>query len=136
MAQVVLAMQLPFTLIPLIKATSSRSIMGSFASTWITSMTAWAASAAVSIANVLMILDMLWKEASHSASDQSENPSQDGFVEWLHLALMSMMQYAPVFVSNLLGGCRCSVGFVFRFVYLHFQRRRAGCDRATLYMAT
>ena len=94
-AQVMLAMQLPFTLIPLIKATSSRSIMGSFASSWVTSVTAWASSAAVSIANVLMILDMLWKEASESAADQSEHPTQDGFVEWLNLALMSMIQCAP-----------------------------------------
>lgn len=91
-AQVVLAMQLPFTLIPLIKATSSHSIMGSFASSWVVSMTAWASSAAVSIANVLMILDVLWKEASQSAVDQAAEPRQQTFTEWLPVALMSMMQ--------------------------------------------
>jgi hypothetical protein len=93
-AQVVLAMQLPFTLIPLIKATSSRSIMGSFASSWATSVTAWASSAAVSVANVLMILDMLWKEASETAADQTVGPNKQSFAEWLTIALMNVMQYA------------------------------------------
>lgn len=55
-------------------------------------MTAWASSAAVSIANVLMILDMLWKEASESAADPSGEVNQQSFTEWLTLAMMNMMQ--------------------------------------------
>jgi hypothetical protein len=89
-AQVVLAMQLPFTLIPLIKATSSKAIMGSFASSWVTSVSAWASSIAVSLANVLMVLDMLWNKASEQSGGLPE--AQQSFGDWFIRAMANMLQ--------------------------------------------
>ena len=84
-AQVVLAMQLPFTLIPLIKSTSSRAIMGVFASSWLRSMVAWAASFIVFTANLLMLVDMLWMESPEqiAARQEEQGFADKGFDEWL-----------------------------------------------------
>jgi hypothetical protein len=56
---VVLALQLPFTLIPLIKATSSRALMGAFASGWALAGLAWGAGAAVFLANLSLFVSQL-----------------------------------------------------------------------------
>ena len=58
-AQVVLAVQLPFTLIPLIKATSSDRIMGRFASSPFLSGLSWTCCGIIFAANLLMLGDML-----------------------------------------------------------------------------
>ncbi|KAF8064691.1 nramp2 [Scenedesmus sp. PABB004] len=58
-AQVVLALQLPFTLIPLIKATSSARLMGSHRSSAALAAAAWAASALVFTANLLLFAAQL-----------------------------------------------------------------------------
>jgi Natural resistance-associated macrophage protein len=83
-AQVVLALQLPFTLIPLIKGTSSKAMMGPFASSWLRSGTAWAASSLVSAANLLMLLDMLRLDAPepHGADGLKEWSVSGGFGQW------------------------------------------------------
>lgn len=87
-AQVVLALQLPFTLVPLIKATSSPALMGPFASSWLRSGAAWAASALVFAANLLMLLDMLRLDTPEpSGADGLKEWSVPGGVgEWLHQA--------------------------------------------------
>lgn len=58
-AQVVLALQLPFTLIPLIKATSSRSLMGAYRSAWWLEGLAWVAGTAVFLANLSLFISQL-----------------------------------------------------------------------------
>ena len=87
-AQVVLALQLPFTLIPLIKATSSRALMGEFASSWLRSGVAWAASGLVFAANLLMLLDMLRLDSPEpqGADGLTEWTVSGGLGEWLHQA--------------------------------------------------
>lgn len=84
-AQIVLALQLPFTLIPLIKATSHRGIMGTFASSTLRSGTAWAASFLVSAANLLLLLDMLRLDAPEprGAAGLEEWTVSGGFTPWL-----------------------------------------------------
>lgn len=54
-AQIALALQLPFCLVPLIKATSSRRLMGAHASSRAGAAAAWASGAAVFGANVLLL---------------------------------------------------------------------------------
>jgi hypothetical protein len=58
-AQVVLALQLPFTLVPLIKATSSGRLMGAYRNSRLTEAAAWGAGAAVFLANVLLFAAQL-----------------------------------------------------------------------------
>ncbi|KAI8473829.1 MAG: natural resistance-associated macrophage protein-domain-containing protein, partial [Monoraphidium minutum] len=58
-AQVVLALQLPFTLVPLIKATSSARLMGRYRNSWATAAGAWGAGAAVFVANVALFAAQL-----------------------------------------------------------------------------
>lgn len=58
-AQVILALQLPFTLVPLIKATSSAALMGPFKSSALLAGAAWAASGLVFVANLLMFISLL-----------------------------------------------------------------------------
>ena len=84
-AQVVLAMQLPFTLIPLIKSTSCRAIMGVFTSSLLRSSIAWAASFVVFVANMLMLVDMLWMETPEqiAARQEKQGFTDKGFDEWL-----------------------------------------------------
>ena len=53
-SQVVLALQLPLTLAPLIKATSSRRLMGPFRAGWATTAAAWAATIVIFTANLLL----------------------------------------------------------------------------------
>jgi Mn2+/Fe2+ NRAMP family transporter len=58
-AQVVLALQLPFTLVPLIKATSSGRLMGPHRNGWATALGAWGAGLTVFLANVLLFAAQL-----------------------------------------------------------------------------
>mmetsp|Transcript_46020 Transcript_46020/g.116456 ORF Transcript_46020/g.116456 Transcript_46020/m.116456 type:complete len:872 (-) Transcript_46020:137-2752(-) len=63
-AQVVLALQLPFTLVPLIKITSSASHMGAFANGRAVQLAAWAAALLIFAANLMLFLDMIWPAAA------------------------------------------------------------------------
>jgi hypothetical protein len=54
--QVVLALQLPFTLVPLIKATSSSQLMGEFSSSRWLAGASWAATALIFVANLTLFL--------------------------------------------------------------------------------
>jgi len=68
--QVVLALQLPFTLVPLIKATSSARLMGAFKNSRLTAIGAWGAGAAVFLANVLLFAAQLAPGAAFLPSVQ------------------------------------------------------------------
>ncbi len=63
-AQVVLALQLPVTLVPLIKATSSRQLMGPHASSRLLAGAAWAATGLVFLANLLLFVTQMLPEVS------------------------------------------------------------------------
>lgn len=54
--QVVLALQLPFTLVPLIKATSSSQLMGEYSSSRWLAGASWAATALIFVANLTLFL--------------------------------------------------------------------------------
>ena len=54
-SQVVLSLQLPFAMYPLISLTSRRSVMGDFANAWWTSAIAWLLFAVISAANLWMV---------------------------------------------------------------------------------
>lgn len=83
-AQVVLALQLPFTLIPLIKATSSASLMGAFKNTHIMSAAAWGASLLVFVANLMLFVSQLMPGASYIPDVKPEGKEQ------LHLHTVSL----------------------------------------------
>lgn len=81
-AQVVLALQLPVTLVPLIKATSSRQLMGAHASSRLLAAAAWAAAGLVFIANLGLFVTQLLPQAglvqsaAASAAHKGEGGSQ------------------------------------------------------------
>jgi hypothetical protein len=64
-AQVVLALQLPFTLVPLIKATSSSRLMGPHKNSKLVEVTAWIASGLVFLANLMLFVTELWPGAAY-----------------------------------------------------------------------
>jgi hypothetical protein len=59
-AQVVLALQLPFVLVPLIKATSSRALMGRHRNSAALSAAAWGSLGLVFVANAGLFVSELW----------------------------------------------------------------------------
>lgn len=69
-SQVILSMQLPFAVIPLIKFTDDRTIMGVFANaTWV-KILAWATAIVIAVLNVNLIIDTLggWIAAAGSGA--------------------------------------------------------------------
>jgi len=56
-SQVVLSMQLPFAVIPLVRFVSDRKLMGAFAIGRVTALLAWAVAALVCVLNVKLLLD-------------------------------------------------------------------------------
>lgn len=62
MEQVVLAVALPFTLVPLIKATSSRQLMGAFRNSPTSELLSWAACSVIFLANLLLLLHWLFPD--------------------------------------------------------------------------
>ncbi|WIA38911.1 hypothetical protein OEZ86_005064 [Tetradesmus obliquus] len=63
-AQVVLALQLPFTLVPLIKATSSARLMGPHRNSALVAAAAWASLGLVFVANLGLFVAELWPGAA------------------------------------------------------------------------
>ena len=55
LSQVILSMQLPFSIIPLVSFTSNRKLMGSFANPPLTKVLAWAAAALITALNLLLL---------------------------------------------------------------------------------
>jgi manganese transport protein len=58
-SQVVLSMQLPFAVIPLVRFVSDRKMMGAFAIGRVTALLAWAVAALVCALNVKLLLDVV-----------------------------------------------------------------------------
>ena len=55
LSQVILSMQLPFSIIPLVSFTSNRKLMGSFANPPLTKVLAWGAAALITALNLLLL---------------------------------------------------------------------------------
>jgi manganese transport protein len=68
--QVVLSLQLPFAIVPLIRFTSSGRVMGGFATPWLLNLVAWTAAAFVVAANVWLVGSMLlqWESRALAAA--------------------------------------------------------------------
>jgi manganese transport protein len=58
-SQVVLGLQLPFAMFPLIRMTSDRTLMGVFVNSRLTSWLAWGLFIVISIANVWLVWQLL-----------------------------------------------------------------------------
>jgi manganese transport protein len=56
---VVLSLQLPFAVVPLVMFTGDRRMMGEFASPWALRVTAWAVTAAIVVLNVKLLVGVL-----------------------------------------------------------------------------
>jgi hypothetical protein len=74
MAQVVLALQLPFVLVPLIKATSSKRLMGPHRNSPLLAGAAWACLGLVFISNVGLFVSELWPGAALVPSVEAQSP--------------------------------------------------------------
>jgi manganese transport protein len=59
MSQVVLSLQLPFAIYPLIRLTSRRDLMGAFVNAWWTSALSWCLFVVISAANAWLVLQAL-----------------------------------------------------------------------------
>ena len=59
LSQVVLSLQLPFAVIPLVAFTGDRRMMGDFASPRLLRIAAWAVAAAIVVLNVKLLVDMI-----------------------------------------------------------------------------
>jgi manganese transport protein len=60
LTQVVLSLQLPFAMYPLIRFTSSRKIMGAFANRWWTTLLAWALFLVLTAANMWLVANLFF----------------------------------------------------------------------------
>ena len=58
LSQVVLSLQLPFAMYPLIRLTSRRDVMGAFANSWLTAALSWLLFALISAANIWLVLQV------------------------------------------------------------------------------
>jgi manganese transport protein len=59
LSQVILSMQLPFAIIPLIRFTNDRSLMGSFANKWWVNVLAWVTAAIVVVLNANLLVGQI-----------------------------------------------------------------------------
>ncbi len=60
LSQVILSMQLPFAVIPLIRFVSDRKMMGPFAIDRVFKLLAWAVAGLIVVLNVKLLLDVVW----------------------------------------------------------------------------
>lgn len=116
--QVVLALQLPFALIPLIKATSSRRLMGAHRNGAVGAAAAWASGAAVFAANVAMLAAQLapgaaFLPAAKAAEGGGGGGGGSAAVQYIE-AVAALAWESPV---------RCCVVFFDRF----FDRVHPSC---------
>ena len=79
-AQVILALQLPFTLVPLIKITSSKSHMGAFANSRLVQAAAWGATLLIFAANLFLCMELIWPHSS--GTDDGGAEDGDGAASW------------------------------------------------------
>jgi manganese transport protein len=59
LSQVVLSLQLPFAVVPLVMFTGDRRMMGEFASPWALRLAAWAVAVAIVVLNVKLLVGMI-----------------------------------------------------------------------------
>lgn len=88
MAQVVLALQLPFVLVPLIKATSSKQLMGPHRNSTLLAAGAWASCGLVFVANLGLFVSELWPGAAlvpHVEPDGEDLGGGEAGVQLLHI---------------------------------------------------
>lgn len=76
-AQVILALQLPVTLVPLIKATSSSRLMGPYRSSVCVTATCWAATALIFSANLVLCINELMPQVKAGAGEAGGPPATD-----------------------------------------------------------
>ncbi|EFJ44658.1 hypothetical protein VOLCADRAFT_106319 [Volvox carteri f. nagariensis] len=80
-AQVVLALQLPVTLVPLIKATSNRQLMGSHASSRLMAAAAWGATGLVFLANLMLFVTQMLPEVSRGRGILDKDGPLDAWID-------------------------------------------------------
>ena len=103
-AQVVLAIQLPFTLVPLIKATSNRTLMGSFANSLIVQIMAWMSTLLIFLANLMLFAAMvLPSERSHQQSYQLLPRLRDVMLSWTSVSWLRLLSGSLLFLVTGLG---------------------------------
>ncbi|MBI1337263.1 MAG: Mn(2+) uptake NRAMP transporter MntH [Phycisphaera sp.] len=68
LSQVILSMQLPFAVIPLVRFTSSKVAMGPFANTWWVKALAWVVTAIIVVLNIKLVYEQI-VDWSHEAGD-------------------------------------------------------------------
>ena len=78
-AQVVLAIQLPFSVIPLIKATSDSNLMGRFVNSATVQLCSWLATSLIFLANVLLFAAIILPS---DAPGPSPRPRVNLFQQW------------------------------------------------------
>ncbi|GIL44393.1 hypothetical protein Vafri_1861, partial [Volvox africanus] len=98
-AQVVFALQLPVTLIPLIKATSSRQLMGCHASSRLTSVAAWAATGLVFFANLMLFMTQMLPQLSSGKGILDKDGPLDAWID----RVASLAYNDPLHAVGLLG---------------------------------
>ncbi|HEY2326839.1 MAG TPA: Nramp family divalent metal transporter [Gaiellaceae bacterium] len=59
LSQVVLAFGIPFALVPLVRLTSRKDVMGAQVNTWLTNVAAWAAVGVISVLNVFLLVTQI-----------------------------------------------------------------------------
>lgn len=82
MAQVVLALQLPFVLVPLIKATSSKQLMGPHRNSTLLAAGAWASCGLVFVANLGLFVSELWPGAALVPHVEPDGEEEGGSRGW------------------------------------------------------
>ncbi|KAJ7548820.1 hypothetical protein O6H91_07G028500 [Diphasiastrum complanatum] len=110
-SQIVLALQLPFMVIPLIKATSSQACMSSNKSTVIVEFVAWIIVALAFILNLSLILNMLLAETDEWGGSTSWEYA--GGLSWVHVKFGEAV--STVVMASVLVVVGLSVGF---FIWL------------------
>lgn len=65
-AQVVLAIQLPFTLVPLIKSTSQKCLMGSFVNSPVIQLLSWGSTLLIFMANLMLLIQTVLPSESRA----------------------------------------------------------------------
>ena len=103
-AQVVLAIQLPFTLVPLIKATSDRALMGSFANSFAVQLMAWTSTLLIFLVNLMLVAEMvLPSELSDPPSHHLLPRLRDVILSWTSLSWLKLLSGSLLFLVTGLG---------------------------------
>eukprot|EP01025_Chloroclados_australasicus_P029224 TRINITY_DN2913_c1_g1_i4.p1 TRINITY_DN2913_c1_g1~~TRINITY_DN2913_c1_g1_i4.p1 ORF type:complete len:912 (-),score=102.65 TRINITY_DN2913_c1_g1_i4:1496-4231(-) len=144
-AQIVLALQLPFTLIPLIKATSSRKLMGPFANTFLIQLLCWGSTVLIFSANLLLLVDLLSHQPQASLQNRQFTENFVPLQQWLHdvtnlayedtkdflvlcLFILSSSVFLLLLFWMLITPLQCNMGLVKGKVSLGLQQKNSDED--------